>query len=313
MQYKKEVTAMDSRELKYIQAVAEYKNMTRAAKELFISQSALSHYVKSVEDRLGVPLFDRSTFPLCPTPAGQSYLESARRILLEEDRFEKELRDITSHMNGKLRIGMALDRVSYMLPRLAPRFAKLYPGIELSVSSGSGQSLLEELRKGDTDLVFLSDGMDFAQQGLRSELLYTEEMVLAVRRGILPDDGARAIRRDALAELPLFLLPQGHGSRAFCDAFFRREHLRPRIRMELPSNISCYRMAATGLGAAIIPYMTTRLTMSDDDTKLFSLGDPPVLWNIRILYRKNAYIGRPESDLIRISKEEFANEKLYHR
>jgi len=303
---------MDSRELRYILTLAEYKNMTRAAEALFISQSALSHYVKNVEDALGVRLFDRSTSLLCLTPAGQCYIESAQRILLEESKLVKELRDITHHMHGTLKIGMAIDRISYMLPRLAPRFTELYPSIELQASSGSGQKLLEALRKGDTDFVFLSDGMDYAQHGLESELLYTEEMVLAIRKELLPEGVDRVIPPEMLKTLPFYLMAQGHSSRAFCDTYFRRMHIHPQVAMELYSNISCYRMASTGKGAAIIPYMITRLVKPDENVKVLSLGNTPAVWDIRILYRKGAYIGQPESDLIRISKEEFVSEKLYH-
>ena len=309
--------AMDIRELKYILTLAEYKNLTRAADALFISQSALSHYVKSVETALGAPLFDRSTSPLSLTHAGRCYLESAQRILLEEEKLQKEIRDITQHMHGTLKIGLASDRLSYMLPRLLPAFTQTYPGIEVRVLSGSGQSLIAALRQGEADLIFLSDGMEFAQQGLESEVLYSEEMVLAVKRGTLPQGmlrpgGAHAIDPRGLAKMPLFMLPQGHGSRAFCDAFFRRLRIRPAIYMELPSNITCYRMAATGMGGAIIPYMTTHLTVPQDAADLFSLDDPPVTWNIRILYRKGAYIGQPERDLIQMSKRIFARESLLH-
>ena len=62
---------MDVRELKYLLTLAECRNMTRAAEALYISQSALSHYVKNVEKTLGTRLFDRSTTPLSLTPAGR--------------------------------------------------------------------------------------------------------------------------------------------------------------------------------------------------------------------------------------------------
>ena len=93
---------MDFRQLQYMLTLAEYKNMTRASEALYISQSALSHYLKNVEQELGVTLFDRSTNPLSLTYAGKCYMESARRILMENDRMLRELRDITHHMTGKL-------------------------------------------------------------------------------------------------------------------------------------------------------------------------------------------------------------------
>ena len=101
-------------------------------------------------------------------------------------------------------------------------------------------------------------------------------------------------------------------NRTYCDGFFRRNRIHPDIRQEFSSNITCYRMAATGMGGAIIPYMTTHLTVPEEPAELFSLDDPPVTWNIRIFYRKGTYIGQPERDLIQIAKDFFAQESLSH-
>lgn len=107
---------MDFRQIQYLTAIAEYQSITKAADALYISQSAMSHYVQKAEAELGVLLFDRSTTPITLTYAGRKYMESARKILLENDRLMKEFRDITHHMTGKLRIGTSRDRASYMMP-----------------------------------------------------------------------------------------------------------------------------------------------------------------------------------------------------
>jgi transposase InsO family protein len=82
---------MDFRQLQYLTAVAEHRNVTKAAESLYISQSALSHYIRKTEEELGVQLFDRSTTPISLTYAGQCYIQSAQRILLENQRLMKEL------------------------------------------------------------------------------------------------------------------------------------------------------------------------------------------------------------------------------
>ena len=83
---------MDFRQLQYLTAVAEYRNVTKAAESLYISQSALSHYIRKAEEELGVQLFDRSTTPISLTYAGTCYIRSAQRILLENERLNTVLR-----------------------------------------------------------------------------------------------------------------------------------------------------------------------------------------------------------------------------
>ncbi len=307
---------MNFRKLKYLITVAETRNITRAAETLYISQSALSHYIKNVEEELGVLLFDRSTTPISLTYAGQRYIESARNILWENDRLTKALRDITQHMTGKLTIGTSRDRASYMMPRLIPPFTVKYPGIDVEIYTGSRKNLMNVLRSGRVDMVLLpaAGKNDAMEQEFGSELIYTEELVLAVKKGTLsPSDDwktTRAVSEDVLKNLSYYMLFQEHAMRTYCDSFFKKRKIHLHIKMEFSSNITCYRMAATGMGAAIIPYLTTQMTNVEGEIDLFSLSDPASTWDVRMFYRKEEYIGKPEQDLIMIAKEGFSNEML---
>ena len=302
---------MDFRQLRYMLTLAELRNMSRAADALYVSQSALSHYLKNVENELGVPLFDRSTTPMSLTYAGKCYMESARKILEENDRLLKELRDITQHLTGKLTIGTPRDRISYMMPKILPEFSRRYPGITIDLFSASRQKLLDALRSGRIDLAILPDIDLSAESDLAGEPIYQEELLLAAADGFLPPGTERSpgvIRPERLADLPFFLLLQEHAMRNWCDNWFKRNGLKVRPQMEFTTNISCYRMAAAGLGVTIIPYLTTQLACPGGDVRLYSLGDPPATWNIFLIYRKNAYLGQPEQDLLTIARDLFAHE-----
>lgn len=303
---------MDFRQLKYIMVVANYRNVTKAAESLYISQSALSHYIKNAEDELGVRLFDRSTNPISLTDAGKCYIESAQRILLENERLTKELRDITNHMTGALSLGTSVDRCSYMMPKLLPPFRKMYPGIRVNVVVSDGKRLQDMLRNGEIDMLLLPDLPDDNQQGLVSEVLYTEEIVLAAVPDLIPQKkrvgGHHIVNLKNIGGLPFYLQSQGHINRSFCERLFRRARIKPEIIQEFGSNIACYRMAATGTGVAIIPFMTTQLANSGNPVELFSIGDPPVLWDVHIYYRKNAYLGLPEKQLITLARDIFSQE-----
>ena len=309
---------MDFREFEYMLTVAEQRSVTKAARELHISQPALSHFIRGVEDELGVKLFDRSTSPMSLTFAGERYVESARRILMEGNRLMKELRDITLHMTGRLRIGTSRDRASYMMPRLLPRFCEKYPGIEVEAITQSGQKLIESLLEGNIDLLLLPEtAITLRKRGesstLASQKIYTDELLLAARAGTVPESArlaSDAVRIEALADMEFFLMYQEHAARSFCDDFFRRHRIRPKIRMEFASNISCYRMAAAGMGVTIVPYLTTRLADAGADVELFSLGETGETWDVMLFYRKDDVLGAPERDLLRIAREVFANESL---
>lgn len=300
---------MDFRQLQYLTAVAEHRNVTKAAESLYISQSALSHYIRKTEEELGVQLFDRSTTPISLTYAGKCYIASARRILMENERLMKELREITENMTGVLRIGISRDRASYIMPRLARDFQALYPGIQVDIFTESAQQLRDALKTGRIDLLLLpSDGRD-TDPALVWEPLYAEELVLCAGKGILQEQGFIPDLK-VLDQQPFYLLRQEHAIRSFCDSFFRTHRIHPVIRNELSSSVTCYRMAAAGLGFAIVPYMVTRLADAGMDVELFSLGEKPVTWNVNMYYRKDAYLGHPEKDMIRLAKTLFSHEML---
>lgn len=300
---------MDFRQLQYLTTVAEHQNVTKAAESLYISQSALSHYIRKTEEELGVQLFDRSTTPISLTYAGQCYIQSAQRILMENERLMKELREITENMTGVLRIGISRDRASYIMPRLTRDFLALYPGIQVDIFTESAQQLREALKSGRVDLLLLpSDGRE-ADPALAWEPLYAEELVLCAGKGILEGEGFIPDLK-VLDQQPFYLLRQEHAIRSFCDSFFRKHRIHPAIRNELSSSITCYRMAAAGLGFAIVPYMTTRLADAGMDVALFSLGEKPVTWDVNMYYRKDAYLGHPEKDMIRLARTLFSHEML---
>lgn len=306
---------MDFRQLQYLTAVAEHRNVTKAAESLYISQSALSHYIRKTEEELGVQLFDRSTVPISLTYAGQCYIESARRILLENERLMKELREITENMTGVLRIGISRDRASYMMPRLLKEFRNRYPGIRVDIFTQSGQVLREALKTGRIDLLLLPDDGREPDPSLGVQRICSEEIVLCAARDYLTADQRcpgypGAVDPEKLHEQPFFVLNQKHAIRNFCDSYFRSHRIRPEIVNELSSSITCYRMAAAGLGLAIVPFMTTQLAEPGMEAELLSLGPEGVTWDVNMYYRKDAYLGQPEKDMIRMAAQLFDCEYL---
>lgn len=302
---------MDFRQLQYLTAVAEHRNVTKAAESLYISQSALSHYIRKAEEELGVQLFDRSTTPISLTYAGTCYIQSAQRILMENQRLMKELREITENMTGVIRIGISRDRASYTMPRLVRDFQARYPGIRVDIFTESGQQLREALKTGRIDLLLLpGDGRD-NDPAIAWQKIYTEELVLCAGNGVLQGNGYLENPK-TLDHQPFFLLKQEHTIRSFCDGFFRKNRIRPEICNELSSSVTCYRMAASGVGLAIVPYMVTQLAYPGMEMDLFSLGKEPVTWDINMYYRKDAYLSHPEQEMIRLAQKLFSHEMLDH-
>ena len=104
---------MDLREQEYVVALARHQSITKAAEELYISQPTLSIFLNRLEERMGVPLFDRVGKRLVPTCAGALYVRSAREMLAIQNEFRGELNDMIQGSAGRLRLGLHLRRSRY--------------------------------------------------------------------------------------------------------------------------------------------------------------------------------------------------------
>src|SRR4051794_15053843 len=100
--------SIELRQLRYAEAVARHRHFTRAAEELHVAQSALSHQIRRLEAELGTELFSRTSRTVVPTEAGQAVAERARRVLAEVDGVREEVDDLQGLVKGRGSIGALL-------------------------------------------------------------------------------------------------------------------------------------------------------------------------------------------------------------
>ena len=297
---------MELRQFTYVSKVAECGSITKAAAALFISQPALSNYISKVEEELGVRLFDRSSNPLVLTYAGEQYLKRTKKILVQMDDMDREMRDITHHLRGRIRIGFPSERIIYMLPLILAPFKKRYPGIEVVVVSGPGNRLVQQLRNGDVDFVMLpawTRDKDIVQVEVSQE-----ELVMVAGKGYLKkehllEEEGKVVNWRQVARLPLITLYKGHALRSCVEVLYQNAGLKPDIFMESHSNMLSYRLAAQGLGVAIVPEITLELMKGSMEAEAFHLAKIPVTWEVQALYREGCYMGEVEQALLEITRE----------
>ena len=99
---------MELRQLVYAEAVARHRHFTRAAEELHVAQSALSHQIRRLEAELGTELFERTSRRVVPTEAGEAVAARARRVLAEVDGVRGELDELRGLVRGRVAIGALL-------------------------------------------------------------------------------------------------------------------------------------------------------------------------------------------------------------
>ncbi|MBL8206813.1 MAG: LysR family transcriptional regulator [Blastocatellia bacterium] len=172
---------LDIRHLKLIVAVTEEKSVTKAGERLHLTQSALSHQLRDIEERLGTPLFLRLNKKMVLTQAGERLLYSARQILDELRRAEDDLKQMAEHHQGTLRLSTECYTCYHWLPELLREFSQQYPKVEVNVVVETTHQPLPALLNGKLDLAIVSTPT--RDNRVRYKPLFTDELV-----AILPPD-----------------------------------------------------------------------------------------------------------------------------
>ena len=287
---------MQSTSYEYVIAIAKHQSISQAARELCITQPALTKYLKRLEENLGTQLFNRTATPLSLTPAGKKYVEKAAQILEIERSLQYDLNQISTHIRGKVTVGMNTEFCSITMPYVLPEFRFRYPEIEISIHEGHNQKLFDELANGQVDVVYstYSTTMD----AFTYNILYDEPVLLAI-----PMEHPLIKNMDLSNNSPLtpyylnperirncdfiVLIPeQGMGDIA--RKLFHKYDINPHIVLEIQKHETAVRLASTGLGMIFTPARTPLRIPLMKPMAYFSIDNPLLTRSRGIYYSKYA-------------------------
>ncbi|WP_420035361.1 LysR substrate-binding domain-containing protein [Streptomyces sp. cg28] len=194
-------------QLRAFAAVAEHLHFRDAAAAIGMSQPALSGAVSALEEVLGVTLVERTTRKVLLSPAGERIAVRARAVLDEVGALMEEAESVRAPFTGALRLGVIPTVAPYLLPTVLRLVHETYPELDLQVHEEQTSSLVEGLGAGRLDLLLLA--VPLGVPGVAELPLFDEDFVL-----VTPLDhwlgGREGIPREALRELNLLLLDEGH-------------------------------------------------------------------------------------------------------
>src|SRR4051794_27303162 len=165
---------MNTDELRWFAALAERQHMTATARELHISQPALSRAIGRLEAGLGVPLFDRRGRVLALNHHGRRYLPHARRALEELDAGAGAIADVADAEHGELRLWFLHTLGSWLVPSLVGAYREDHPGVRFRLAQRGTVAMLAAFDAGDADLLVMGPrpaGRRFAWHPLVTEPL----------------------------------------------------------------------------------------------------------------------------------------------
>lgn len=253
---------------KIFKAVADSGNISATAKQLYISQSAISQSIKVLEDSLGVRLFARSKKGVALTKDGSTLYEYVSAALALIESGESRLNETKELISGELVIGSSNTLTDgYLLPFLS-NYHKLYPGVKVRILNGTSKRVMSYLDTGVVDVAFVTTNEK--PEGYESYLCFRTHTAFVVSPDY-PIDTAKEYSLSDIADMPLILLEKEAGSRRFLENCFLKEGLRLEPEIELASYELLISLSKIGLGVAGITKELSQEAIDSGTVKVLKL------------------------------------------
>jgi LysR family transcriptional regulator, transcription activator of glutamate synthase operon len=293
---------MELRQLRYLLALAEERNFTRAAAREHIAQPALSQQIRRLEDEVGLPLVERTTRRVALTDAGELLVARARRILAEVDAADTELAALRGVQRGHVTVGAMHTMGPVDVSLVLALFHERHPGVELTVREQSSEELAEMLRVDELDLAFLSVTERIESHGLGLQQLVSEELV-----AVLPTDHPLAGRRRlGMAELEgerFISYRAGSRLREVLISAGRDAGYEPHVTLESNESQRIRQLVARGLGVAVLPRSDTESPGAE--IAALTLTSPGLTRDITLAWREGRRHAPAAAEFLELARSTF--------
>lgn len=273
--------------------IAKNGSVSKAAEKLMISQSALSKYLRRLEDTLGVQLFNRKTQPMTLTSAGEVFLRYVTLGVDSEAQCLHQIAGLRGFETETLHIGIGRWRGSAFLPQILPLFQDNYPFIKLKFVEGTSDFLADQTAKGKIDICILGGYQSFS---FLEHIPLADEKILFVGNSSHPLIKMQSTALSPKKELPhidiapfsqerLILTSTNQGFAQSIENYFAEINFNPSEMLRIENLTTGVYLAARGNYFAFVPEIATVMSFPGN-LSYFSFGSPTLTYPIAISYRK---------------------------
>jgi DNA-binding transcriptional LysR family regulator len=293
---------MNDRHFRYILEIAKQGSITAAAQNLFISQPSLSNLLAAVEEEIGAKIFDRSVVPMVPTPAGEKYIEAAKKILGIMQELQHYVDDMRNTLTGCLHIGCG-HQSPFIIPLILPVLIERFPGIQFKLTEDHAPVLEKLLLSGLLD-VTLHSAVKTTHPNIVCTPLTDDEMVLLSPLDFIPQRAVSVKNKSFpcmdltdLKDRPFVLMKKGHHLRILQDQILKDAGYTPNVILETDHWQTCFRIVESRIAHTLLPNI--KIGIDTQNIRKFSLaGD--FYHQTYLCYRKNVYFSKVLKEFISV-------------
>ncbi|SDN56603.1 transcriptional regulator, LysR family [Halomonas shengliensis] len=291
---------LELRHLRTLIALRDAGSLVEAAERVHLTQSALSHQIKDLEERLGSPLFVRKTRPVEFTRAGQRLLTLAEQVLPQVRMAERDLARLAGNEQGRLHMAIECHSCFQWLMPTVDHFRDHWPEVEIDIPGGHHFDPLPALAREQLDLVITADPQSLP--GVHYEPLFRYEGLLAVARQH-PLAGKPFVTPEALAEETLITYPVEHSRLDVFTQFLDPAGVQPKEVRTAELTIMMMQLVASGRGVCALPNWALTEYLERDYVKAVALGEKGVWSTLFAAIREETRSAPWMEDFLRTARE----------
>lgn len=270
------------RQLQVFAAVARHLSFTRAARELHLTQPAVSMQIKQLEDQVGLPLFDHLGKKVYLTEAGQEMFHYSRTIALQLKEAAEVFEQLKGVQRGRLEITVA-STANYFASRLLAMFNQRYPGVSFSLDVTNRETLLRQLADNEKELAIMG------RPPVEAELVaepFADNPLVVITAPNHPLATQQRIPLQRLQEENFVVREQGSGTRTAMERFFAQRGIQLKTAMEMNNNEAIKQAVQAGLGLGIVSTHTLELELEAGRLVVLDIRDFPIMRHWYIVHRQ---------------------------
>jgi DNA-binding transcriptional LysR family regulator len=298
---------LDSRQLRALVSLAQTGSFTETARQLHLSQSAISHSIKALEEEVRCRLLDRVGKSVRLTLAGEQLLAHAKKILLEMDAARERLEELGKWGHGRLRIGASPTTCQYILPAVLREFKDSFPQCLIQIEPGDTPDSVDCLHQNRIDLALALEPRREPQLEFRP--LFEDDLQFLVS-ALHPWAQAGKVERDEITRQRFIIYTRSSYVSDMIDEYFRRDSIVLPTSIELGSMEAIKELVKLGLGVSILAPWVAAKELAEGSLRALPLGRRRLERRWGILLRKGQRLTLAQETFIGLCKTVAENFQL---
>lgn len=289
--------------MKYVIAIAQTKNFSKAAELLYVSQPALSQYINRLEKELGVLLFERTKSKVSLSEAGELFLKDAVSILEASENLKSKMLELSSSKSSRLKVGVSQFYGKYFLPTVIPIFNKSQPHTIMEITEDESSILEEKIITNQIDLAIIP--LPLSSDKVKYDLIYEEKIKFAICSSNHKFENFLNVSADDYIDLSIFqdepfiALNNGYKMRTILESICKEFNFQPKVILETKNLDTVNSLVSQNYGVSLLPTLISKYS----NVKYFAVNSSHSSRSIVAAYNRNKHVSQEMLGFISVLRD----------